>query len=297
MPLKNATKASVAELKEYLKAIGMSQSGDKGTLLHRVKLYDSCDEKCVLIDGKNPGLLKLPELRGAAAQRGLSPIGNADELLNALVEHLMKQSSSSDGINPSSSDDRGVQIASQVLELGENGEHEKILSLAGTPITSDTPVHVMRKAYLKLSLLLHPDKLQKRFSQATRAFQLLVSAFERLSTPEIEDDAHMAEASSASRKSRQPKPTAEISRSNENCHRTRVCCPRCRQPWGENSVEGVPDYFYNFFMMGLKQYCCSTCLCEFGCMTATHKCPFCYHPFAYSPQVVLRLYSICVSMS
>ena len=64
----------------------------------------------------------------------------------------------------------------------------------------------------------------------------------------------------------------------------RVCCPRCRQPWSEGSLDGNPDYFYNFMMMGLKQYSCSTCLCEFGCMTAIHKCPYCKNVFEYSPE-------------
>lgn len=36
-------------------------------------------------------------------------------------------------------------------------------------------------------------------------------------------------------------------------------------------------------MTGLKAYTCSTCLCEFGCMTALHKCPFCKKGFEYSP--------------
>ena len=43
------------------------------------------------------------------------------------------------------------------------------------------------------------------------------------------------------------------------------------------------SYFYNFLMMGLKQYCCSTCLCEFGCCSAVHLCPFCRNSFEYTP--------------
>lgn len=75
----------------------------------------------------------------------------------------------------------------------------------------------------------------------------------------------------------------QISRSNEGCHRTRVCCPRCKQKWSEDGLDGNPDYFYNFMMTGLKQFTCSTCLCWFGCMTAIHKCPHCKKPFEYSP--------------
>ena len=35
--------------------------------------------------------------------------------------------------------------------------------------------------------------------------------------------------------------------------------------------------------MGLRTYCCSTCLCDFGCVTAIHKCPHCKRPFEYDP--------------
>ena len=79
------------------------------------------------------------------------------------------------------------------------------------------------------------------------------------------------------------KKVAKISRSNDGCYRTRVCCPRCKQTWSEGTVDGNPDYFYNFMMMGLKSFSCSTCLCEFGAITAIHKCPFCYSSFEYSP--------------
>mmetsp|Transcript_40009 Transcript_40009/g.127950 ORF Transcript_40009/g.127950 Transcript_40009/m.127950 type:complete len:120 (-) Transcript_40009:1153-1512(-) len=37
------------------------------------------------------------------------------------------------------------------------------------------------KQYYKLSALVHPDKLERTFKQATIAFQLLVTAYERLS--------------------------------------------------------------------------------------------------------------------
>ena len=36
-------------------------------------------------------------------------------------------------------------------------------------------------------------------------------------------------------------------------------------------------------MQGLKTYCCALCLCEFGCMTAEHRCPRCARPFEYHP--------------
>lgn len=47
-----------------------------------------------------------------------------------------------------------------VIELGDLDEHVAILNLAGgsVPITAESSVGLMRKAYLKLSLVLHPDR-------------------------------------------------------------------------------------------------------------------------------------------
>lgn len=44
------------------------------------------------------------------------------------------------------------------------------------------------------------------------------------------------------------------------------------------------NYDYNLMMQGLKLYCCALCLCEFGCVSAKHRCPHCFGPFAYHPQ-------------
>ena len=141
-------------------------------------------------------------------------------------------------------------------------------------ITKQTPLATMRRAYLKLSLIIHPDKLGRSFDQATKAFQALVSAFDRLSSPDVIEEVV----------SKGKNKVAKIARSNEGCVRTRVCCPRCKQPWSEGTLDGNPDYFYNFLMTGLKQFTCSTCLCEFGCMTALHKCPSCQGSYDYSPE-------------
>ena len=109
-------------------------------------------------------------------------------------------------------------------------------------ITKQTPLAIMRKAYLKLSLIIHPDKLGRSFDQATKAFQALVSAFDRLSSPDVVEEV-VAKGKNK---------VAKIARSNEGCVRTRVCCPRCKQPWSEGTLDGNPDYFYNFLMTGLK---------------------------------------------
>jgi hypothetical protein len=101
-----------------------------------------------------------------------------------------------------------------------------------------------------------------------------VNAYERISQPDLVEEVTL--------KKGQKKATA-ISRSNDGCKRTRVRCPRCKKPWSESSVEGNPDYFFNFMMMGIKSFTCATCLLEFGCMTAIHNCPSCKKSFEYHP--------------
>jgi len=138
---------------------------------------------------------------------------------------------------------------------------------------------LLKKNYLKLSLIIHPDRMDKSYANATKAFQALVKAYEILSAPELIDEIIINNNKSDKKNQKMN----AISRSNEGCYRTRVCCPRCQQPWSENTLDGNPLYFYTFLMTGLKQYTCSTCLCEFGCMTAIHKCPYCSERFDYSP--------------
>ena len=66
-----------------------------------------------------------------------------------------------------------VDVAKKVLELAELMDWEGILSVLGTEqITKSTPTAAMRKQYMKISLLIHPDKLTSRFSDATKAFQV-----------------------------------------------------------------------------------------------------------------------------
>jgi hypothetical protein len=138
--------------------------------------------------------LRLPvQLKKCCACAGLSPIGTTDELLSALVDHLAENtsapaSSSSDvpgdktantegGTEGETSDKpSGVAIAKKILSLDERDDYEGILNLLGGQgggrITKSSPVAVMRKAYLKLSLQIHPDKLSRVFDQATKAFQV-----------------------------------------------------------------------------------------------------------------------------
>ena len=70
-----------------------------------------------------------------------------------------------------------MELAKEVLRLGEEEDWCGILNLAAKPgesLAAGTPTATLRKAYLKLSILIHPDKLSRSFPQATKAFQCLV---------------------------------------------------------------------------------------------------------------------------
>ena len=111
-----------------------------------------------------------------------------------------------------------LSIAKRIIVLIESDDYEGILNL-GIPQNSErlsrssTP-DMLKKSYLKLSLLIHPDRLLKNTSDATKAFQALVKAYEFLSSPDLTPE--MEEASSKGKK-KVPKPKA-ISRSNEGSY-------------------------------------------------------------------------------
>ena len=291
---------STDELKRFLKMVGMTQAGDKGTLVHRCSLYEKCTAHNLICADQNPCLLKISRLRKEVSAAGLSPIGTQDELLTSLVDHLIKLSEvnyETEKRDPSETKAKekldAVAIARRILSLAEDDNFEEILNCAGeAQIDRHTPITTMRKAYLKLSVLIHPDKLGRLFDRATQAFQALVKAFEYLSTPDIMEDEGPRVDSSARQTAKKPQ---FLVRSNEGCYRTKVCCPRCKEPWSEGTLDGNPAYFYNFLMTGLQQFTCSTCLFEFGCVTAIHMCPFCDECFEYSPKArkYIAIYVIC----
>uniref|UniRef100_A0A7S1FXR4 J domain-containing protein n=1 Tax=Corethron hystrix TaxID=216773 RepID=A0A7S1FXR4_9STRA len=274
----------INDLKSRLKELGMSQAGDKGTLECRIaKGEESARLGLQAPDGNPVHQMKLAKLKPHAAKVGISPIGTLDEIMFAYIDHLKKKSGSLTDIAagsrvglPRSSGVNKVDLAGlsdKVLQLAEKDDFVGILNLGGANVTTSSSVAVLRKAYLKLSLTLHPDK-NKNNPNATSVFQALVNAYERISQPDLVEEVPAKKGK---------KKAAAISRSNEGCKRTRVQCPRCKNPWSESKVEGNPDYFYNFLMMGIKTFNCATCLLEFGCMTAIHKCPFCKGSFEYHP--------------
>mmetsp|Transcript_12473 Transcript_12473/g.13832 ORF Transcript_12473/g.13832 Transcript_12473/m.13832 type:complete len:150 (+) Transcript_12473:187-636(+) len=81
---------SVGELKACLKELGMSQSGDKGTLEYRLERgTQSATLDLQTPDGLPVHQLKLAKLKPFAARAGISPIGNLDEIMFAYMEYLI----------------------------------------------------------------------------------------------------------------------------------------------------------------------------------------------------------------
>lgn len=63
MPKSKWEKKSATELKSHLKGMGMSGTGDKGTLIWRIKLREKEETHgLVTADGKPPTLLKAAEV-------------------------------------------------------------------------------------------------------------------------------------------------------------------------------------------------------------------------------------------
>lgn len=251
---------SVAQLKAALKAVGLSMTGEKDELVQRLNLHAAGEIH--KLDGQNPTLLKAGELKKALAIRGLPcdlSIQSRDELLAALIGALKSESGGSAGDSQggsghdseTSAAEMAVDLAKKVLSLGESCDFEGVLSVLGTAITRQTPFAQIRKAYLNLARVIHPDKILRQFDGATRAFQMLVRAFDELSAPE---PSKAPAATSAKPKEK------TLGRSNSGCFRTVVSCPRCDSVWG-TADSGVQPYDYTLLMQGLKTYCCALCLC------------------------------------
>ena len=292
-------KLSVAQLKARCKAAGVAGTGEKPDLVTRMKQVVVGES--LKIDGVNPAALKAGVLKKELATRGLPcslDLETRDELVARLIDALRKagggggdggggaSGSANGGGGGSAAEPTGVQeddaialavgMAKQVLELA--GDAAGILSLLGTPINASSPLAQQRKAYLALSRMLHPDKLGRHFDGATRAFQELVRAFDELTAPP--DTVSPSDGKAGGKKAAPAGPA--LSRSNENCFRTRIFCPRCDAEWA-TADSGLEKYDYNLMMQGLKLYCCALCLCEFGCVSASHRCPLCTRRFNYHP--------------
>jgi hypothetical protein len=214
-----------------------------------------------------------------------------------------------------------VGIAKQALELKQ--DPLKLLSLqASAPFTAESPVSDVRRAYMRLAQLIHPDKLSAVFSQATEAFQALVQAFDAFANRELT-------APPKPTRTRQPKPkpaapvgTAKLGKADapKRARAVRAKDVSSSEPSSSDSDEEVaaaalPNYAprkqrsndgcfitpmgcpncqtpwvpdtpkaYTLVMAyGVKVHC-ETCLLHYGWATALHCCPRCKKQVDYDPE-------------
>ena len=215
--------------------------------------------------------LPLAEVRKTLAASGLDCIGSMNELKRRLAEHVIASSGggsgagagsaasgggSGAGVGSAASGGGGVggnaALIKQVLEAAD--DYAALLSLSGAPITAASPLAEMRKAYLRLSMRVHPDK-NGGSAEAKGAFQALVLALERLAQPggAGEGGGARGAASAAPAPRQRVDPSALAPRSNAGCVQHKVLCPRCGMDWPRKEL-GLEDGAYNFFMSALKEY-------------------------------------------
>jgi len=263
-----------------------SKSGvECGASCHMGKPWESVP--CLnTVHGAKVKALKLPEVRQALCDAGLSPVGDKNELMKRLAVHystltssVTSNNASENGENNGSSEAKTDKSTGELMKviLDNEGDFVFILSLSGRIVKSNSSKAELRKAYLLLSAKVHPDK-NPGSQESKKAFQAVSESFERLANPDKfeEDD----EDDSQPAKKRQK--TERFTRGNSGCFQTKIKCPRCKNVWNTNDL-GLEDASYNFFMMGIKQYICGGCFLKFGCMTALHYCPHCRKQFEYDP--------------
>jgi len=227
--------------------------------------------------------MKAPDVRRALCDSGLSPVGDKAELLKRLAIHFTKlvantkvKDSGGESTNGTSGGEEKDDAKHELMKaiIANEGDYVFVLSLSGTLVSKNSSKADLRRAYLKVSTRVHPDKNPGN-QEATKAFQILVESFEKLANPEqYEND------DDEPTKTRQK--TERFTRDNKGCYATVIKCPRCHGVWNTNDL-GLEDAAYNFLMQGIKQFICGGCFAKFGCMTAIHLCPFCRKPFEYDP--------------
>lgn len=231
--------------------------------------------------GKKVKSMSIKDIRDALCAHSLSPIGDKSELMKRLADFFSQQSLKGAASGKEKNDkNAGVETENnkELLDaiIEAEGDYVFVLSLSGKKISATSSKPDLRRAYLLLSTKAHPDK-NPGVKEANEAFQIVLDSYERLCKPEKFED---EEEESGPAKKRQK--AERFTRSNDGCFKTKVKCPRCKQTWGVGDL-GLEDAAYNFFMLGIKQYFCGRCACEFGCMTAFHFCPKCDKVFEYDP--------------
>lgn len=123
-------------------------------------------------------------------------VGDKNECVKRMADYLQSQGSggqedsdddaeaaSSGGSSTGGGGGGGGKAANKAMiqnVLDNALNYDDLLSLSGNTITKSSSTAEMRKAYLKLSLKIHPDK-NGQSAESKQAFQALISAFERLS--------------------------------------------------------------------------------------------------------------------
>ena len=141
---------TVAALKAELKSKRLPQTGEKPELEARLALHARA-LACAPPGEKHAFELSAPELRKALASRGLPcdlSIATKDELIGSLVQALEREARGGGGGGADSGGDGGggdggegddtslaVELAKQVLLLGEGGDVEGVLSLTGARVS------------------------------------------------------------------------------------------------------------------------------------------------------------------
>ena len=133
------------------------------------------------------------------------------------------------------------------LIMAHEGEHTFILSLSGRMVAATSSKVELRKAYLLVSAKVHPDK-NPGCLEATKAFQVLVEAFERLANPEKFEEEEEEEGPAKKRQKKE-----RFVRGNQGCHVTRIRCPRCRDTWNTSDLVSYTLWpfwpFYGIFVV------------------------------------------------
>ena len=180
-------------------------------------------------------------MRLALCDAGLSPVGDKNELLKRLAIHYQgkegeggggeEETAGVGGGGGGGGGGKSANLDLMEVIMAHEGEHTFILSLSGKMVAATSSKVELRKAYLLVSAKVHPDK-NPGCLEATKAFQVLVEAFERLANPEkFEEDDEDQEGPAKKRQKKE-----RFVRGNQGCHVTQIKCPRCKDRWNTNDL-------------------------------------------------------------
>lgn len=180
----------------------------------------------------------------------------------------------------------GPQIAAMVLRSA--AAPLDVLSIGRTePFTTCSPVFEVRRAYIRLAAQIHPDKIGREFSDATRAFQTVVRSFDQFCSGEIKTKPVRKPAKKAPAR----EPVVKLSRTENKkatpetavavaptpservgtgCFITPMACPNCKTFWKPDT----PKQFTLVMAFNAKIHC-EVCVLAYGWATAHHYCPLC----------------------